>query len=203
MDLVRKSTVTPRRLGILPAAWHPPTRAHLALAAAPLDQALVDEVLLVLPRRFPHEKEYGGIDLGQRLRLIEQAAQDPRCSIGVSDGGLFVEIAREIRPFNKSAEIWFLCGRDAAERIVNWDYGRPAAFREMLGEFGLLVADRAGRYKPPPDLAPRIRPLPMPRDWSHVSSTEVRERIRRGEPWEDLVPPEIADLVREIYTSKA
>jgi nicotinic acid mononucleotide adenylyltransferase len=33
-----------------------------------------------------------------------------------------------------------------------------------------------------------------------VSSTEVRERIARGEPWEHLVPEKIRARVREIYS---
>ena len=32
-----------------------------------------------------------------------------------------------------------------------------------------------------------------------ISAPEVRARIRRGEPWEHLVPREIAPLVRKIY----
>jgi nicotinate-nucleotide adenylyltransferase len=30
-----------------------------------------------------------------------------------------------------------------------------------------------------------------------VSATEVRERVRRGEPIGDLVPPAVADYIRE------
>jgi nicotinic acid mononucleotide adenylyltransferase len=69
----------------------------------------------------------------------------------------------------------------------------------MLGEFGLLVADRGGRYEPPPDLAERIRRLPLPGDYSEISATEVRNRIRAGRPWEHLVPEPIVELVRTIY----
>jgi nicotinic acid mononucleotide adenylyltransferase len=36
-------------------------------------------------------------------------------------------------------------------------------------------------------------------DLDHVSATEVRERISRGEAWEHLTPPEIRELARKIY----
>jgi nicotinic acid mononucleotide adenylyltransferase len=32
-----------------------------------------------------------------------------------------------------------------------------------------------------------------------LSSTEVRERIMQGEPWEHLVPETIVERVRAIY----
>jgi nicotinate-nucleotide adenylyltransferase len=198
MEFARRAAGTPSKLGILAGAFHPPTRAHLALARAAL--SVVDEVLFVLPRAFPH-KRYEGPGLAERLRLVEAAtAGEPRFSVAVSEGGLFAEIARECRQaYGPDPELWFLCGRDAAERFVNWDYGQPDAVRHMLAEFGLLVADRGGRYEPPPDLAERIRRLPLPGDYSEISATEVRNRIRAGRPWEHLVPEPIVELVRTIY----
>lgn len=198
MEFVRRAAATPSKLGVLPGAFHPPTRAHLALARAALP--LVEEVVFVLPRAFPH-KQYEGVGLAERLRLLEDAtADEPRFSVAVSEGGLFIEIARECRQaYGPEVELWFLCGRDAAERFLHWDYGRPDAVEEMLGQFGLLVADRSGRFQPPPNLAGRIRRLPLPADYSEISATEVRNRVRTGRPWEHLVPESIVEQVRRIY----
>lgn len=198
MEFVRRAAGTPSKLGVLPGAFHPPTRAHLGLARAAL--SMVDEVVFVLPRAFPH-KQYEGVGLAERLRLVEAAtADEPRFSVAVSEGGLFIEIARECRQaYGPEPELWFLCGRDAAERFLHWDYGRPDAVEVMLREFGLLVADRGGRFEPPPVLASRIRRLPLPADYSEISATEVRNRVRAGRPWEHLVPESIAEQVRRIY----
>jgi nicotinic acid mononucleotide adenylyltransferase len=97
--------------------------------------------------------------------------------------------------------LFFLCGRDAAERIVNWDYGEPGAIVEQLREYRLLVAPRAGRYEPPPALCARIQALPIPGGYDEVSASEVRVKIARGERWEHLVPEPIVPLVRKIYGS--
>jgi hypothetical protein len=48
----------------------------------------------------------------------------------------------------KNAQLLFICGRDAAERIVAWDYGEPDAFRRMLDQFELLVAARTASEPP-------------------------------------------------------
>jgi nicotinate (nicotinamide) nucleotide adenylyltransferase len=196
IEFVRRADEIPRRLGILSGTFNPPTLAHLALARAAL--AHVDEVLFVLPREFPH-KTYEGASFSQRLEMLQQAAVEARFSIASTDGGLFIDIARECRQVYGNAAFSFLCGRDAAERIVNWDYGDPAAFAAMLDEFDLRVAERRSTYEPPAHLAARIHPLPMESDYDELSATDVRERIARGEPWEHLVPKAIIPLVRRIY----
>ena len=186
-------------LGVLPAGFHPPTRAHMALARAALPR--VDEVLLVLPRDFPH-KSYERVGLPGRLDLLAAlTSSEPRFSAGVSEGGLFIDIAGECREaYGPGVDLWFLCGRDAAERVANWDYAGRGSFAGMLEQFGLLVAPREGVFVPPPVSSHRIRLLQPAEDLSGISSTEVRNRIARGEPWRHLVPPEIADLVAKTYS---
>ena len=198
MDFFRRATAKPRRLAVLPGTFNPPTRAHLALAHAAL--ASVDEVAFVLPRTFPH-KAYTGATFEDRVRMLAAAVGgEPRFSIASSEGGLFIEIARQCRQaYGPDVEVLILCGRDAAERAVNWDYGRPDAFRDQLLEYGLLVAPRGGSYQPPAEFEDRIQPLAAVEGCDEVSATDVRERIRRGEPWEHLVPQPIVQMVREIY----
>ena len=127
-------------------------------------------------------------------------ASEPRFSVGVSEGGLFIEIARECRQhYSPTTRLLFLCGSDAAERIANWNYGHPGAFAEMLREFELLVAKRGAAYVPPEALRERIHTLVMESHWEQRSATEVREKIAGGEPWQHLVPPPIVSMVARIY----
>jgi len=196
MRFFQRAKSSPAALGILAGTFNPPTRAHLALARAALGR--VDEVLFVLPRAFPH-KSYDEVGFRERLAMLEAALHDePRFSIASSEGGLFIEIARECREvYPPGTRLLFLCGRDAAERIVNWDYGEPGAFVRMLDEFELLVAPRGGPYVAPEEMRGKIHSLDC--DCGDVSATDVRERIRHGEPWEALVPPEIVQMVRKKY----
>jgi nicotinate-nucleotide adenylyltransferase len=197
IEFFRRALASPRRLGILPGTFNPPTRAHLALARAAEGQ--VDEVLFVLPREFPH-KAYEGASFEQRIEMLQLAvAGEPHFSIASTDRGLFIDIARECQDAYGDADLSFLCGRDAAERIVNWDYGAPGAFEAMLDAFDLRVASRGGHYQPPVKLMHRIHALSIGADYDEVSATDVRERITRGEAWEHLVPETIIPLVRRIY----
>ncbi|MBZ5592908.1 MAG: hypothetical protein LAP39_11775 [Acidobacteriia bacterium] len=198
LEFFRRAAMAPRALGVLPAAFNPPTRAHLALAGAAL--GIVDEVLFVLPREFPHKSYIDASFDERRDMLLAAIAGEPRYSGAASDHGLFVEIAEECREaYGENVRLMFICGRDAAERIMGWDYGEPDAFLRMLERFELLVAPRFGDLSFPAKMQGRIQLLAAPGDLSTVSATEVRERVRRGEPWEDLVPAEITSMVRRIY----
>jgi nicotinate-nucleotide adenylyltransferase len=196
-EFFQRAEGRPRNIAVFPGTFNPVTVAHLALAEAALTVA--GEVLFVLPRTFPH-KSYSGASFAQRVQLLRLALEGrDRFSIAASDGGLFVEIAGECRAAYGPARISFLCGRDAAERIATWDYGDPRAFESMLGQFDFLVAARSGEYVPPSRHRQAFTALPVG-SLDHVSASEVRARIARGEPWEHLVPPAVQNLAREIYT---
>jgi nicotinate-nucleotide adenylyltransferase len=185
---------TVKRIAILAGAFNPVTRAHVALADAA--RSVVDEVLCVIPSVYPH-KELEGASLDQRVEMLRRALE--HCRVERTEGGLFIEIAREIRLREPDSELYFVCGRDAAERILNWDYGEEGFAERMLEEFALLVAARQGEFVVPPHLKDRVVPIQLDGDFDEVSSTEVRRRIQAGEPWEHLVPDEIVDLVGDVY----
>jgi nicotinate-nucleotide adenylyltransferase len=198
MEFFRRSADKPCRLGVLAGSFNPVTVAHVALAEAAL--GVVDEVVFVLPRQFPH-KTFAGANFVQRVELLGMALRDqPRFSLAASKRGLFVEIAGECRAaYGEDVRLSFLCGRDAAERIATWDYGRPGAFQEMLRQFDFLVASRAGEYCPPQSWLSSFARLELNGVFDHVSASAVRTRIANGEPWEHLVPAAVRDRVREIY----
>jgi cytidyltransferase-like protein len=198
MEFFQRAHGQPSQLGILPGAFNPVTVAHLALARAAL--GMVDEIVLVLPRVLPH-KEYSGASFEERLEILRAAAAGhTRFSIAASQGGLFQEIARECRQaYGPEPRLWFLCGRDAAERIAGWDYGAPDAFPRMLREFGLLVAARGGEYLPAGRCAGAILRLELGDAYEHVSATEVRRRILHREPWKHLVPETARALAQTVY----
>lgn len=198
MWFYRRQAATPARLGILPGSFNPPTIAHLQLAEAAAPY--VDELLWVVPSVFPH-KDYFGATLEERLELLGRIETAIPTAVAATEGGLFLDIARECRfSYGPETRLYFLCGRDAAERILTWDYGRPGVVEDMLGEFELLVAPRSGRIEVPEPFRGRIHRLEGAPPLDRVSSTDVRERIQRGEPWEHLVPGGIVERVREIYS---
>jgi nicotinate-nucleotide adenylyltransferase len=183
-----------KRVGVLAGAFNPVTRAHVALAEAA--GKIVDEVVCVVPRVYPH-KHLHGAGLEERIEMLKLVGGLYR--VQVAEGGLFIDIARELR--QPDTEIYFICGRDAAERVIDWDYGEAGAIEKMLTEFSIIVAERGGTYEAPEHLRHRVHRLELDEDFSDVSSAEVRRRIAAGEPWEHLVPSPITDRVRRIYAA--
>ena len=198
MEFHRRSSSIPGKLGILAGSFNPPTIAHFELASAAGFH--VDEVLCVVPRAFPH-KGYYGATLEQRVDMLGRWELMIPHSIATSDQGLFIDIVRECRThFGSDTRLYLICGRDAAERILTWDYGRPGVVEEILDEVELLVAPRRGQFQAPAEFERRFHSLDLDAEHDHVSSSEVRQRIARGKPWEHLVPEAIVGLVREIYS---
>lgn len=197
------------RIALFPGAFHPVTRAHLALAEAAARQ--VEEVWFVLAKQLPH-KQYEGVPLEGRLEILAAAVQAlPWAGIALSEGGLFLEIAREARQALQPQAALLLCGRDAAERIVSWPYPAHQSISHQLEEYRLLVAARQGEYQPPRHLAHAIETLEAPTDWDALSSTLVRQHLALVQPdplstvppepptWQSLVPPEAVAAIRRWY----
>jgi nicotinic acid mononucleotide adenylyltransferase len=184
-------------LVLLPGAFNPPTRAHVTLALAAL--SIADAVLFALPSVLPH-KQFTGATLDQRIQMLTRIAKaNDRFGAVVADGGLYIDIAREARMHFPGAKITLLCGRDAAERIVGWQYEEPDSIDRMLADFDLLVAARHGSYEPPERLRQAIRTFEAP-NLDEYSSTRLRNLVKSGGGWRDLTPLEIAEIVEQIYS---
>ncbi len=190
MEFVLRRKPARNRLAVFPGAFNPPTRAHEAMALAALAHA--EEVVLTLSARMPH-KPLDPSEVEQRLGWMRLLAEDdPRISVALCDTGLFVDMAREARSTTGVEQVSIVCGRDAAERAMGWNYGDSPGFDEQLSEFTLLVAPRLGKIEVHPTLAGRIEHLDLEDQFQALSSTEARQRIEAGELWEDLVPARIA-----------
>jgi nicotinate-nucleotide adenylyltransferase len=195
-----------RRLGILSAAFNPITRAHVALAQSAYDHYQLHEVLFVLPITQPHKLIYDA-PIEARLRMIDLAVQgNPAFSIGMCTHGLFVDICRAATAaYPPQTHLWFISGRDAAERILTWSYPDPAkALGDLFAHAELLVADREGAFVLPNtpivrDYAGHIHHLPLPVEYSHVSATEIRTRLAKGAEVNELVPPPVLSYILEHH----
>src|SRR5262245_59797795 len=117
-----------QRLGVLGGAYNPITLAHLAMAEAVLQTFQLHEMLFVLPKVPPHKTIFGAT-LEQRLSMMQLAVVGcPYATVGLSTHGLFIDIYRGLLAvYPQRPEVFFLTGRDAAERILTWDYDDAAA----------------------------------------------------------------------------
>jgi nicotinate-nucleotide adenylyltransferase len=182
------------RVGVLGGTFDPVHNGHLALAAAAREELALDEVLFV-PAGQPWRKAGREIASDEdRLAMLRLAlAGEPAYRIatfelereGPSYTADTLEALRAERPDD---ELFFLMGEDALADLPNWV--RPD---RIVGLATLAVARRSDGNGAAD--AERVVWLKMP--LVPVSATDIRERVRRGEPIEDMVPPAVADYIRE------
>jgi nicotinate-nucleotide adenylyltransferase len=191
------------RLGVLGGAYNPITRAHLLLARCSKEQFKLHEIIFVLPNILPN-KPVVDISIEQRLEMMRLGTTDVRyVSLGLCTHGLFLDICAALQKvYSQSPEIFFITGRDAAERILNWPYPDPAeALARMFAGFQLLVFEREGQLKLRENPlieqhSTRIHTLRLSEHIDHISSTKVRQRILAGQSINNLVPEGVAAFIK-------
>jgi len=192
------------RLGVLGGAYNPITRAHLLLARYSKEQFELDEIIFVLPQTLPNKPQVD-TSLEQRLDMMRIAITGiPYISLGICSHGLFLDICAAVQKvYPQKPEIFFITGRDAAERILGWPYDDPAAtLSRMFACFQLLVFERKGKPKLPENplvqkYLNRIHTLETEENLDKISSTEVRQRASEGRSIAKLVPPQVATFIQK------
>ncbi|MCH7836348.1 MAG: nicotinate-nucleotide adenylyltransferase [Chloroflexi bacterium] len=192
------------RLGILGGTFDPVHRGHLALANAARDELGLDEVLF-LPAGQPWRKAGRMIAsnehrLAMLRRALEGEAAFPVSTLELERAGPSytadtLEALRDDRPED---ELFFLVGEDALMDLPNWE--RPQRILELAR---LAVARRADSS--PEALEEAERRLPGLGErviWLRmsvlaVSATEIRERVRGGQPIGNLVPAAVEEYIRK------
>jgi nicotinate-nucleotide adenylyltransferase len=200
------------RLGVLGGGYNPITNAHLVLAHSAVEQFNLHEVIFVLSKIPPHKPPVGA-SLEYRLEMMRLGTADvPYISIGLCTHGLFLDICSGLKQvYPQNPEVFFITGRDAAERILTWPYDDPVeTTAQMFAGFQLLVFQRQGRLTLPENplikqYADRIHFMQLPQNLDHISSTRVRQHIRSCQPIKDLVPAKVASYIdkKNLYQNKS
>lgn len=95
--------------------------------------------------------------------------------------------------FGSDVELFLIAGADAVLNLATWQK------LERLSELAEVVAVT----RPGSDLAAFIQTDQLPKVHLHempgidISATRIRERVRRGEPIDFLVPPDVAQYIRQ------
>ena len=173
-------------IGILGGTFDPPHNGHLALAEAALNELALDELVVMLVAKPGHRGCAEDADI--REELVRAAFADlPRTRIVRDKSPYTVDAVRG----GRFRDAVFVVGADEGEAFPRWKDPE-----EILRWVKLAVGTRSGY--PPPDLQRYgDRVIPFSLASPAISSSEVRERIRAGEPIEELVPSGVARLIRE------
>lgn len=184
-----------RRIGLFGGTFDPVHRAHLALANAAVQALALDEVRWV-PAGQPWQKTREITPAGHREAMLRLAlAGEPRFVLDLRElqrtgPSYTVETVRALQAEAPDARWFLLIGADQFAGLHTW-----REWRELLSRVTLAVAARPGAsLEADPEVQAAARaPVPLPP--MAISSTDIRQRVARGEPIDHLVPAAVAGYI--------
>jgi nicotinate-nucleotide adenylyltransferase len=183
------------RIGLFGGSFNPVHLGHLLIAQAALQELDLAHLAFIPAAQSPFKPETQLAEAGQRLRLLRLAlAGQTRCSIDdqeIRRGGISysIDTVRDYAARFPHAQLWYVIGGDHARLLPKW---RAAEELAKLVRFAIIP--RPGQ---------EANGLPSPfqgtalRGWAlAVSASEIRERVRAGLSLDWLVPPAVAEAIR-------
>lgn len=187
--------VSELRIGIFGGSFDPVHLGHLLVAHAAREEVELDRMFFVPAAVSPFKQAREAAPASERLRLLRLAlAGLPWCEVSAWDverGGVSysVDLVRLFAERFPNAKLFFLIGADNLESLPRW---RNAEDLAGLTEFVVLPRPGESPVRPPEGF--RVRTL---KGWPiQVSSSDIRQRVKAGLPIEHLVPPAVAEIIR-------
>lgn len=178
-----------RRICLFGGTFDPVHKAHLRIAQEAANAVDLTKVLFIPAGHPPHKQLSQITPFEDRYRMVELACQ---CyplfeASRIEQGDQFsytIDTVERLAPsLGPHDKLFFLIGSDAFDEIQTWH-----RWQELICRLDFIVVSRPGHDFAIPSGARvhRLNGLALP-----ISSTDIRDRLERGEP-----TPELPDAVR-------
>ncbi|WP_203748871.1 nicotinate-nucleotide adenylyltransferase [Cellulomonas chitinilytica] len=183
------------RVGVMGGTFDPVHHGHLVAASEVAARFELDEVVFV-PTGHPTFKQEQEVTVAEHryLMTVIATASNPRFTVSRVDvdreGLTFtVDTLRDLKAQRPDAELFFITGADAIEQILTW---KDAEELFTMAQF--VAVTRPGHALSVDGLpGDRVHVLEIPA--LAISSTDVRERARAGQPVWYLVPDGVVQYI--------
>jgi nicotinate-nucleotide adenylyltransferase len=184
-------------------SFNPPHCGHLDTARAVAATTGYEKVVLIPSKKPPHKPDSADLaSAADRLAMCQLAAATDStglfevCDLEIRRNGpsYTLDTARKLRASGHNVVNW-LIGADMLLNLPQWH--KP---RELLNEVNFVIVARPGY---------RLDWQKLPAEYRHlkdhvveapaidISATDIRRRIRAGEPIGGLVPPAVERYIAE------
>ncbi len=197
-------------IGLMGGSFNPIHCGHVALARAALESGRVERVLFLPTGNPPHKKE-GLADKFDRLRMVELAVEHEAgmavCREEIDRDGVIytVDTLAALKRKMPDCTLTYLIGADTLRALGTW-----RRVETVIERCKFLVMMREGETR---EEVVRLAGLWTQRGAQidfldarkmDISSTQIREQIQKGLPFERLVPQAVADYIHEhgLYGAK-
>ena len=182
------------RTGILGGVFDPPHLGHLRLGRSAIAELGLDHLIFLVVADPGHKATTTPAET--RLALARLAFEDvPEATVELDPHARTVDSLEDRLPHDAV----FVLGADELASFESWK--SPKRVLELVR---LAVAIRPGVSRPELETVRRRlgageeRIVEFEMTPVDVASSEIRARVARGEPIDDLVPPQVADAVARL-----
>lgn len=209
------------RIGLFGGTFNPIHLGHLRAAEIVKKKFFLEKVFFIPSYIPPHKESAGVVSADHRLRMVELALHPYSyfvpCEIEVEakERSYSIITLNKLKKLHPKALIFFILGVDAFLEIETWkDY------EQVLEQCYFVVIDRPGyrlddakkilkgKYQGKMQKLSESEPVRdelllsfkiflLPIDALDIASTEVREKIKKGEPIKDIVSKEVEAYIKD------
>ncbi len=176
------------RLGILGGSFDPVHHGHLILARAAREELELDRVIFVPANISPHKTGAIPTSSVNRLEMLKLAlAGEDRFDLedfelGRPAPSYTIETLRHLQGVHPGAELVLLIGSDNVEKFPTWHESEKIPQLARLA----VLERRADALS---------HAWPVVRRLIDISSTEIRQRVARGQSIRYLTPEAVCDYI--------
>lgn len=186
------------KTGIFGGSFNPIHNGHIQLARQLREAAGLDEVWLMVSPQNPLKEQVGLLADDLRLQMARQALADEPF-IEVSDYEFHLprpsytwNTLQALKDDFPDREFALLIGGDNWERFPRW-YRAD----DIVSNYQIIVYPRRGSDINLKSLPPTVSVVEA--ELLDISSTDIRRRVRRGQPITGMVPDGIVQAVEKLY----
>ena len=191
------------RIGIFGGAFNPVHNGHLHLAKSYLDELKLDKILFVPTSVPPHKTADGLISGEHRINMLRLATKDNK-RFEISDiefwrGGksYTFDTIKALQSVFPSDKFYLIVGSDQYLYFENW-YRADEILRMVTlvtaareqSEYDKMLAFKAENENLKNSLISRFEVL-------EISSTDIRDRVKKGESISALVPTGVEQYIKD------
>jgi nicotinate-nucleotide adenylyltransferase len=196
-----------RKIALFGGTFDPIHRGHIGVARSAVDIIGADKLIFVPARCSALKAEAPAASDADRLEMIRLAVADIE-KFDISDWELqrpapsyTIETVRHFRDeFGPDTALYWLLGADSIGELPRW-----YKIEELIDECFLTCMYRASCKRPDfsafakslgPDRAKKLQDNMIRTPLIDISSTQIRQRLARGQDVSDMVNPEVAAYIR-------
>ena len=193
------------KIGIMGGTFDPIHLGHLFIAETALHNLKLDKILFIPTGSPPHKNNLNITPAHHRLIMAELAINDnPKfqlSDIEIKRNGksYTIDTVRELKSIYKGVDFVFITGTDSFVEMETWEN-----CRDLFKEITIVVARRLNydnesfyERKQYFNMKYGAKIIDMRLPLLEISSSDIRDRIKKGSPIRYLVPYDVREYIKK------